>query len=178
MPHLALYTFGSLKAPLADPAPLVREFHDSPGDVYGHIGRYPGYIAHAEPAEGEGGTHFDLGWGEWGEFTVPAWYDKGRTPETIALAATLSVWSDLRPAFGAVHTGPHRVALNRRHDWFERTEHPSHVCWWVADGVTPTWREGVSRLEHLHASGPAPYAFTFHHSFAPDGTPASSKAPG
>ncbi|WP_439945838.1 DUF3291 domain-containing protein [Streptomyces sp. BBFR109] len=178
MPRLALYTFGALKAPLADPAPLVREFHDSSGGVYEQIGRHPGYIAHAEPADGERGTHFELDWREWGEFTVPTWYDKGRTAETIALAATLSVWTDLRPAFDAVYTGLHRVALNRRHDWFERTGHPSHVCWWIADGVIPTWQDGVSRLEHLHTSGPAPYAFTFPHSFAPDGTPASAKASG
>ncbi|CAM5608998.1 hypothetical protein SGLAM104S_04868 [Streptomyces glaucescens] len=39
-------------------------------------------------------------------FTVSTWYGKGRTPETTALAATLSLWTDLRPAFDAVYTGP------------------------------------------------------------------------
>jgi hypothetical protein len=63
------------------------------------------------------------------------------------------------------------VALNRRYDWFERTGHPSHVFWWVADGTVPTWQDGVSRLEHLHGHGSAPYAFTFHRSFDPGGTP-------
>lgn len=41
--------------------------------------------------------------------------------ETTALAATLSLWTDLRPAFDAIYTGLHREALNRRYDWFERT---------------------------------------------------------
>lgn len=171
MPHLALYTFGVLKAPLADPAPLTREFHDRGEAVYRTVGRHPGYLARAEPAAGRRGTLFDLDWGEWGEFTVPAWYAKGRTAETIALAATLSLWTGLRPAFDAVYGGLHREALGRRNDWFERTGHPSHAFWWLPDTVTPTWRDGVSRLAHLHDHGPAPHAFTFHHPFTPDGTP-------
>ncbi|WP_030666976.1 DUF3291 domain-containing protein [Streptomyces rimosus] len=178
MSHLALYTFGVLKSPLADRAPLTREFYDTGEAVYRKISRHPGYIAHAEAADGERGSHFDLDWGIWGEFAVPAWYGKGRTPETIALAATLSLWTDLRPVFDAIYTGLHRAALNRRYDWFERTEHPGYVFWWVADGVIPTWQDGVSRLEHLHDNGSTPHAFTFHHSFAQDGTPTKTKGIG
>ncbi|MYR56612.1 DUF3291 domain-containing protein [Streptomyces sp. SID625] len=172
MPRLALYTFGVLKSPLTDPAPVTRDFHDRAGGIYQRISRHPGHLAHAEAAEGERGTHFELDWGAWGEFAVPAWYGKGRTPETIALAATLSLWTGPRPAFDAVYTGLHREALNRRHDWFERARHPGHALWWVPDDVTPTWRDGVSRLEHLHDHGPAPHAFTFQHPFDQEGTPA------
>ncbi|WP_329166494.1 DUF3291 domain-containing protein [Streptomyces sp. NBC_01267] len=180
MPHLALYTFGVLKSPLADPARLTREFHESGAAVYREIGGHPAYIARAEAADRSLGarTDFESDWGEWGEFAVPAWYEKGRTPETIALAATLSLWTDLRPAFDSLYTGPHRAALSRRSDWFERTGHPGHVLWWVADGTIPTWQEGVSGLEHLHDHGPGPHAFTFHHSFAPDGTPTRSEGGG
>ncbi|MET9699394.1 DUF3291 domain-containing protein [Streptomyces sp. NPDC006529] len=172
MPRLALYTFGVLTSPLADPGPLTRAFYDSGEAVYRTISQYPGYLAHAEAAEGGGrGALFDADWGAWGEFVVPAWYGKGRTAETTALAATLSLWTDLRPAFEAIYTGPHREALNRRHDWFERTGHPNYAFWWTSDDVTPTWQDGVSRLEHLHTHGPAPHAFTFRHSFTPEGTP-------
>jgi len=171
MPRLALYTFGVLKSPLADPAPLTRAFHDAGGAVYRTVSQHPGYLARAEAADGDRGTPFDVDWGAWGGFAVPTWYGKGRTVETTALAATLSLWTDLRPAFDAVHTGLHREALNRRYDWFERTGHPSHALWWVADGVTPTWQHGVSRLEHLRDHGSTPHAFTFHHPFAPEGTP-------
>ncbi|KRD23022.1 DUF3291 domain-containing protein [Streptomyces sp. Root264] len=171
MPRLALYTFGVLKSPLAEPAPLTREFYDVGEAVYRKISRHPGHLAHAEAADGDRGTLFGADWGAWGEFAVPAWYSKGRTRETTALAATLSLWTGLRPAFDAVYTGVHRDALNRRYDWFERTEQPNHVFWWVPDDVTPTWRDGVFRLEHLHGHGSAPHAFTFHHPFAPDGTP-------
>lgn len=54
-------------------------------------------------------------------FAVPPWYGKGRTVESTALAATLSLWTGLGPAFDAIYSGLHREALNRRHDWFERT---------------------------------------------------------
>ncbi|MFF6806901.1 DUF3291 domain-containing protein [Streptomyces sp. NPDC012616] len=170
MPRLALYTFGVLKSPLVDPASLTREFYDIGGAVYRTVSRHPGYLAHAEAADADRGTLFEADWGVWGEFAVPTWYSKGRTRETTALAATLSLWTAVRPAFDAVYTGPHREALNRRYDWFERTGHPNYVFWWVADGVTPTWRDGVSRLEHLHDHGPVPHAFTYPHPFAPDGT--------
>ncbi|MEU0274357.1 DUF3291 domain-containing protein [Streptomyces sp. NPDC006307] len=167
MSQLALYTFGVLKSPLADPAPLTRELHESGEAIYPEISKHPGYLAHAEAADGERGTHFDLDWGAWGEFAVPAWYGKGRTAETTALATTLSLWTDLRSAFDAIYTGLHRKALNRRYDWFERTGHPSHVFWWVSDGVIPTWQDGVSRLEHLHDHGSTPHAFTFQKPCAP-----------
>jgi hypothetical protein len=178
MPRLALYTFGVLKAPLADPSPLTHEFYEVGAAVYEQIGRHPGYLAHAEAAEGDRGTLFDADWGAWGEFAVPAWYDKGRTAETTALAATLSLWTDVRPAFDAVYTRTHRESLNRRHDWFEKTGRPAYVSWWVTDGVTPIWRDAVARLEHLHRHGSAPHAFTFRHPFAPDGTPTSVKDTG
>lgn len=175
MPHLALYTFGVLKSPLIDPAPLPREFYDSGEAVYREISQHPGYLARAEAADSDQGALFEADWGAWGEFVVPTWYGKGHTRDTTALAATLSLWTDLRPAFDAVYAGLHREALNRRYDWFERTGHPGYVFWWVSEGVIPTWRDGVSRLEHLHSHGSAPHAFTFHHSFTPDGTPTGIK---
>jgi hypothetical protein len=178
MPHLALYTFGVLKSPLADPAPLTREFYDIGEAVYRKISQHPGYLARAEPAGDDRGMLFEADWGAWGEFAVPTWYDKGRTAQTTALAATLSLWSALRPAFDAVYTGLHREALNRRYDWFERTGHPNYVIWWVSDGAIPTWQHGVSRLEHLHDHGSAPHAFTFHDSFDPEGTPTRIKGIG
>ncbi|MET9465701.1 DUF3291 domain-containing protein [Streptomyces sp. NPDC006544] len=175
MPALALYTFGVLKSPLADAGARTREFYETGEAVYRTISQQPGYLARAEPAGGDRGVLFGADWGSWGEFAVPAWYGKGRTPETTALAATLSLWTGLRPAFDAVHTGLHREALHRRYDWFERTGRPNHVAWWVPDGVIPTWRDGVSRLEHVHEHGSAAHAFTFHDSFSPDGTPTRSQ---
>ncbi|MFD8232913.1 DUF3291 domain-containing protein [Streptomyces sp. NPDC059696] len=178
MPHFALYTFGVLKSPLADPAPLTLEFYGVGEAVYRKVSRHPGYLAHAEAADGERGVLFEADWGAWGQFAVPAWYVKGRTAETTALAATLSLWTDPSAAFDAVYTGVHREALRRRRDWFERTGHPNYVSWWVSEGALPTWQQGVARLEHLREHGSTPHAFTFHHSFAPDGTATTVKGIG
>ncbi|NEA39304.1 DUF3291 domain-containing protein [Streptomyces sp. SID11385] len=177
MPRAALYTFGVLRSPLADPGPLTRAFQDSGEPVYDAVARHPGYLARAESTGGSG-TPFDADWGAWGEFAVPAWYDKGRTADTVALAATLSLWTDPRAAFDAVYSGAHREALNRRADWFERTGRPGHVCWWVAEDAIPGWRDGVAALEHLDAHGPAPHAFTFPHAFTPEGAPAGREGAG
>ncbi|ASQ93505.1 hypothetical protein CGL27_10830 [Streptomyces sp. 11-1-2] len=105
------------------------------------------------------------------DLTPGRWEEQGRsTVETAALIATLSLWTDLPSAFDSICTGLHRAALNRRYDWFERAGHPGYVFWWVTDDTIPTWQDGVTRLEHLHDHGYAPYAFTFHHSFDPAGT--------
>ncbi|WP_225628489.1 DUF3291 domain-containing protein [Streptomyces werraensis] len=172
MPRLALYTFGVLKFPLSDPAPSTREFYALGEAVHRRISAHPGHLARAEPAGGEQGVLFGADWGAWGEFAVPAWYAKGRTPDTTALAATLSLWTGLRPARDAVYTGLHRDALTRRQDWFERSRHPSHVLWWVPEDAIPTWQEGVDKLEGLHHHGVAPQRFTFSRPYTPEGVPA------
>ncbi|MER7714624.1 DUF3291 domain-containing protein [Streptomyces werraensis] len=172
MPRLALYTFGVLRFPLSDPAPSTREFYALGEAVHRRISAHPGHLARAEPAGGEQGVLFGADWGAWGEFAVPAWYAKGRTPDTTALAATLSLWTGLRSARDAVYTGLHRDALTRRQDWFERSRHPSHVLWWVPEDAIPTWQEGVDKLEGLHHHGVAPQRFTFSRPYTPEGAPA------
>ncbi|MGM0353566.1 DUF3291 domain-containing protein, partial [Streptomyces sp. ECR3] len=44
MPHLALYTFGVLKAPLADSGGLTREFYEAGEAVYREVRGAPGYL--------------------------------------------------------------------------------------------------------------------------------------
>ena len=63
MPHLALYTFGVLKAPNRDPGRLTREFYETTQAIYAGIGQSAGYIAHADAADRSGGTLFDWHWG-------------------------------------------------------------------------------------------------------------------
>jgi len=170
--HLAMYTFGVLKAPNLDPGRLTREFYESVSAIYDGIGQSAGYIAHAVESGRRAGTPFEADWGEWGKFAVPNWYAKGRAPESAAMAMTLSLWTDVRSAREFVYTGLHRSALNRRYDWFEKTGRPGFVIWWIPYGAIPTWLDGVSRLEHLQAHGPAPHAFTFQHPFDSGGKPA------
>jgi hypothetical protein len=151
MPQLALYTFGVLNTPTRSPGILTREFDEMVGAIYGGMNHIPGYIAHAAPTDPSEGAHFNWDWREWGEFVVPPWYEKGRTPQTTALAATMSLWVDVESAYTFVY--------------------PGHALWWVTDGAIPTWKDGVPRLEYLQGHEPTPYAFTFHNPFTSDGTP-------
>jgi Domain of unknown function (DUF3291) len=83
----------------------------------------------------------------------------------------LSVWADL-PAlreyvFGSAHAG----VMRQRRDWFERFEGVYLGLWWVPAGHRPTVSEAVSRLAHLEAHGPTPFAFSFQQAFDPEGLP-------
>ncbi|MFC9845772.1 DUF3291 domain-containing protein [Streptomyces sp. NPDC060223] len=175
MPQLALYTFGVLKRTTRSPGRLTQEFDEFVGAIYGGMEHIPGYVTHAMPTDFGEGAYFDWDFREWGEFVAPNWYEKGRGPETTALAATMSVWADVQSAYKFVYTELHRTALNRRYDWFEKTGHPSHALWWVTDGTIPTWEDAVPRLEHLQDHEPTPYAFTLQNAFTSDGASTRSR---
>ncbi len=90
---------------------------------------------------------------------------------------TLSVWRDLEAVSAYAYSGEHLAALRNRRAWFRKIDAPGYVAWWIADDHTPSWAEGCERLEHLHAHGPTPYAFTFRHAFDPHGNPVALARP-
>jgi Domain of unknown function (DUF3291) len=47
--------------------------------------------------------------------------------------------------------------------------HTGYVLWWVDNDETPTWEEGVRRLEWLDDHGPTPVGFDFQHAYDADG---------
>lgn len=169
MSRAALYTFNSLKAPFFSTIPAIRQFQELGREIYGGIAEADGYIAHAAPADWTSGQ-FENDWGPWGEFAVPRWYEGSRTADGFAAATTLSLWADVESARDFAYTGLHRTALARRQEWFQKTDGPVSVLWWTSDGGTPTWGDGVERLESLADRGPQPDAFTFRHAFSPAGT--------
>jgi hypothetical protein len=81
---------------------------------------------------------------------------------TANLLVNMSLWSDveLLRAF-TYESHDHLVSLRRRREWFERTDIPNYVLWWVPEGELPTVAEGHRRLALLNAHGPTPEAFTF-----------------
>ena len=71
----------------------------------------------------------------------------------------------------------HIQVLSRRTEWFERSDTPSMVLWWVPVGALPTLEDGLARLAHLTRHGPSEHAFTFKTRFlAPSGTAARDLA--
>jgi len=78
------------------------------------------------------------------------------------LAVNLTVWRDLEAlrAFVVGHDG-HRTALRNRHEWFERANEPTTVCWFVEDGHEPSLEEAEEMLLRLRRDGPSEELFPF-----------------
>ena len=76
------------------------------------------------------------------------------------LLVNLSVWSSAEDlaAFVFREQG-HADALRRRREWFDRSDLPGTVLWWVPDGHTPSVAAAWLRLRHLREHGSTPYAF-------------------
>ncbi|MCH0566643.1 DUF3291 domain-containing protein [Streptomyces sp. MUM 136J] len=85
------------------------------------------------------------------------------------LIVNMSVWRDTDSLTAYMYQGRHREMLSRRREWFERVQEAMTALWWVPAGHRPTVGEAESRLLHLRANGPAPYAFTLRTSFPPQG---------
>ena len=75
----------------------------------------------------------------------------------------MSLWSDIDALRTFTYDShDHLIALRRRREWFQRTDIPNYVLWWVPDGGLPTVAEGRRRLALLHEEGGGPEAFTFN----------------
>jgi hypothetical protein len=85
------------------------------------------------------------------------------------LVVNMSVWRDTDALTAFMYQGQHRELLARRREWFERVQEAMAVLWWIPAGHRPTVAEAESRLLHLRANGPTPYAFTLRTSFPAQG---------
>ncbi len=176
MARIALMTFSLLRAPYGDA--LVQEFDDRTPDVFAEAETWPGFIERAEPeADIAWMTNFQKEWGRWGPFAVPNFYLGGTTNGHTRQAQTLSIWQDLGSVWQFTYRGPlHRIALQKRSDWFLDQHWPIYCVWWLPDTGNPAWPDACERLEHLHTEGASPFAFTFKRMFCPHGTPLSAAA--
>lgn len=85
------------------------------------------------------------------------------------LIVNMSVWRDADALTAYMYQGRHREMLARRRDWFERVQEAMVALWWVPSGHRPTVAEAESRVLHLRANGPTPYAFTLRTAFPAQG---------
>ncbi len=167
MSQIAFMTFGVLVAPWGDAsvsgfeARLERTFAAAEGSQ-GFVARSIG----GEPTSGD-----PSGLGEWGPSRRSSLYPGSHDPDRELEASTLSLWRDLESVHAFAYSGAHLDALRHRAEWFEPRRWPAYVAWWVPDDAIPSWDEAYTRLERLHADGPTPVAFDFHHPFDPEGQP-------
>lgn len=169
MPRLAFTTFAIMTKPYGDPE--VHGFEALTPAVFRHAENAAGFIGRAREVDDLTHlTNFERDWGAWGPFAVPSFYDGGFTTATDTRASTVSLWASIAAVKAFAYGGLHQRALSQRHKWFRTPRWPTYAMWWVGDAHIPTWPEACERLEHLHAHGPTPKAFTFQSSFSADGT--------
>jgi Domain of unknown function (DUF3291) len=161
VPHLALYTFGILKAYTG--SEILTDFVGAAPSVFAEAKTVDGFLAHAGDARPDlaGKAKFGEDFGPWGIAVAPRFYKGSTKPGEDTMITTLSLWRDIEAARRFTYGGLHRAALRRRSEWFEKPEWPGYVLWWAADEEVPTWTEGARKLEALDDKGPTSAGFNF-----------------
>jgi hypothetical protein len=169
MAHVALYTFGILTGP-HNSAALTGFVAALPG-VFAASEQSPGFLGHALAARPDllGKKRLGQPHGPWGTYVAPRYAAGDSQASPRPFVATLSLWRDKEAAQQFTYHGLHRSVLLRRAEWFIKGPWPGYVLWHVENDETPTWEEGVRRLEFLDDHGPTPVAFDFGHSYVADG---------
>ena len=77
------------------------------------------------------------------------------------LVINLSVWASIEQLKAFAYQGEHRDVFRQRHEWFEKSDRPTSVLWWVPDGHQPDLAEAGDKLIRLRDRGPTDEAFDF-----------------
>ncbi|MFI5470887.1 DUF3291 domain-containing protein [Streptomyces cacaoi] len=145
--ELAQVNISRLKFPLDSPE--LKDFVDALDPVNATAETADGYVWRLQS---EGGDATDI------QVFGDSW-----------LIINMTVWRDIDALTAFMYQGRHRELLSRRREWFERVAEAMTALWWVPAGHRPTVAEAESRLLHLRANGPTPYAFGLRTSFPAQG---------
>lgn len=88
----------------------------------------------------------------------------------------LTIWESVETLSNYVYRSQHGTAMRDRRKWFEKSDQPTLVLWWIPVGHIPTIAEAKERLAYLHQYGETPYAFSFKRSFPPTRLAESNEA--
>lgn len=82
--------------------------------------------------------------------------------------ANLTIWTDVDSLHHFTTRSGHAMYLRRRREWFEKSEVPTTVLWWIDEGHIPDLEEAADRLAELRRLGPTPAAFDMQTPFPPE----------
>jgi heme-degrading monooxygenase HmoA len=136
--QLAQFNIARMRYPLLDPR--MEGFSSRLDELNALADRSPGFVWRLEDDDGVA-TSF-------------------RPYDDLTLI-NLSVWESVEDLKAFTYRTAHREPYRRRREWFEPTDQPHLVMWWVDDGTRPTVEDGMERLAHLVGHGPTGEAFTF-----------------
>lgn len=144
--HAAQVNIARMKAPLDDP--IMAGFVERLAEVNALADASPGFVWRLQTDAGNA--------------TYLRPYDDDR------ILVNLSVWESIGDLKNYVYKSAHAEVLRRKREWFEAFAGSYLAIWWVPAGHRPGVDEAKTRLAHLQAHGPSPFAFTFKAVFPPD----------
>jgi hypothetical protein len=143
--HVAQYNIARLIAPLDDP-------------------RIAGFVAALEPINRLGDESPGF---VWRHQTADGNSTSVRVRGDPLILINFSVWESIEAMFEYTYRSAHADIFRRRREFFEASELPQLVLWWVPAGHEPSVEEAEERLDYLRRHRPSPYAFGFKSRFAP-----------
>jgi hypothetical protein len=148
--RLAQANVARMRAPLDDP--LMEGFRSQLEAINAIADESPGFVWRLQTAEGDATS-------------IRAFDDE-------RILFNMSVWDSIEALHAYVYRSGHVGPLRNRREWFEPSEGPSLVLWWIPEGHVPTVEEAKEKLRLLGENGPSPQAFTFRSPYPPLGTQA------
>lgn len=137
--HLAQLNVGRIVQPLDHPD--IDEFRLALDPINALAEATPGFVWRLTDDDGASSSYVD-----------------GGTDDPLMLV-NLSVWEDWDSLKHFLYRTGHVAYLRRRREWFEASEQPTAVCWWLPAGTVPTVAEAWDRLDRLRADGPTDEAW-------------------
>jgi hypothetical protein len=146
--HLAQMNIGRVRGPLNDP--IMADFVAQLDAINALAEASPGFVWRLQGDGGESSSYL-------------------RAYPDPLLLVNLTVWESPEALHVYTYRSDHAAVFRRRKEWFEPSERPTVVLWWLPAGQLPSIEDGKTRLEHLWAHGPTPFAFTFRQQFPQPG---------
>jgi hypothetical protein len=143
--HVAQYNIARLIAPLDDPR--IADFVAALDPINRLGDASPGFVWRHQTADGNSTSV--------------------RVRGDPLILINFSVWESVEAMFEYTYRSTHADIFRRRREFFEASELPQLVLWWVPAGHEPLVEEAEARLDYLRQQGPSPYAFGFKSRFAP-----------
>lgn len=78
------------------------------------------------------------------------------------LIINYSIWEDVESLKHFMHKTGHVAYLRRRKEWFEKSDVPTSVAWWVPVGEIPGVDVAFRKVVQLQKQGPSESAFTIN----------------
>jgi hypothetical protein len=144
MRHLAQLNIGRIRYPIDDPR--MAEFMTNLDLVNGIAERSTGFVWRFKD-DGGNATNF-------------------RPFDDPSMLLNMSVWESIETLEKFVWQTLHKRFYGRKQEWFERSDSPHLVMWWIPVGHQPSIAEAIERLNHLREHGPSDHAFDWQYAAA------------